>query len=71
MKVSRHVAAIRRQVKRLAASAAERAVQAQSARAVPSFRPLAEAEVGRSSMKRRSRGVHGEIRSRVDHCIRL
>jgi hypothetical protein len=44
MKISCRVAAIRPPVKRLAASAAQRAVQAQSVRAVPSFRPLAEAE---------------------------
>jgi hypothetical protein len=44
MNIRRRIAVVRREVKRLAAIAAERAAQAQSPRAAPSFRPLTEAE---------------------------
>jgi hypothetical protein len=44
MKVCYRVAILRRQVKRLAAIAAERAAQAEGIRGVPSFRRLTAAE---------------------------
>jgi hypothetical protein len=44
LKIRHRVAIIRRQVKRLVAIAAERAVQAESPHATPSFRSLSEAE---------------------------
>jgi hypothetical protein len=45
MKVRRRVVAvIRREVKRLATIAADRAVHARSVRAAPNFRPLTEGE---------------------------